>query len=43
MGTGDLSPDVKRRGREADCSPPIDAEFENIWIYTSTPLYAFMA
>jgi hypothetical protein len=40
---GALSPDVKRPGREADDSPPTSAEVKKIWIYTSTPPYAFMA
>jgi hypothetical protein len=43
MGTGDLSPEIKRPGREADNSPTVTAEVKKIWIYTSTPLYAFMA
>jgi hypothetical protein len=34
---GDLSPGVKRSGREADHSPPASAEINKIWIYTSTP------
>jgi hypothetical protein len=34
---------VKRRGREAYHSPPASAEVNNMWIYTSTPPYAFMA
>jgi hypothetical protein len=29
--------------READHSPPASAEIKKIWIYTSTPPYAFMA
>jgi hypothetical protein len=36
------SPEVKRPGNEADHSPPASAEVKKIWIYTSTPLYAFM-
>jgi len=36
MGTGALSPGVKRPGREADHSPPSSAEVKNAWIYTST-------
>jgi hypothetical protein len=42
-GTGVLSPGVKRQGREADHSPPASAEVKKMWIYTSTPPYAFMA
>jgi hypothetical protein len=38
-----LSAGVKRPGREADNSPPASAEVKNMWIYTSTPPYAFMA
>jgi hypothetical protein len=34
---------VKQPGREAHCSPPTSAEIKNAWIYTSTPLYVFMA
>jgi hypothetical protein len=38
---GALSPKVKRPGREADHSPPTSAEIKKMWIYTSTPAYAF--
>jgi hypothetical protein len=38
-----LSSGVKRLGCEADHSPPTSAEVKKIWIYTSTPPYAFMA
>jgi hypothetical protein len=38
-----LSPRVKRQGREADHSLPTSAEVKKMWIYTSTPPYAFMA
>jgi hypothetical protein len=38
-----LSPGVKRPGREADHSPPASADVKKIWIYTSTPPYAFTA
>jgi hypothetical protein len=31
------------RGREADHSPPINAEVKKMWIYTSIPPYVFMA
>jgi hypothetical protein len=34
---GALSPAVKRKGREADHSPPTSAEVKKTWIYTSTP------
>jgi hypothetical protein len=34
---------VKRPGREADHSPPASAEVKKMWIYISTPPYAFMA
>jgi hypothetical protein len=40
---GDLSPGVKLPRREADHSPPASAEVKKMWIYTSTPLYVFMA
>jgi hypothetical protein len=39
---GALSPGVKRPRREADHSPPASFEVKKIWIYTSTPPYAFM-
>jgi hypothetical protein len=40
---GTLSPGVKRQGRKADHSPPTSAKVKKMWIYTSTPPYAFMA
>jgi hypothetical protein len=40
---GALSQGLKRPGREADRSPPSSAEVKKMWIYTSTPPYAFMA
>jgi hypothetical protein len=40
---GALSPVVKRPGREVDHSPPTSAEVKQMGIYTSTPLYVFMA
>jgi hypothetical protein len=40
---GALSPRVKRQVREADHSPPASAEVKKMWIYISTPPYAFMA
>jgi hypothetical protein len=43
MGTGGSFPRVKRQGREADHSPPTRVEVKKMWIYTSTPLYVFMA
>jgi hypothetical protein len=33
----------KRLVCEADHSPPAITEVKNMWIYTSTPLYIFMA
>jgi hypothetical protein len=36
-------PGLKRLGREADHSPPTGAKVKKIWLYTSTPPYAFMA
>jgi hypothetical protein len=38
-----LSTWVKQQGREADHSPPTSAEVKKMWIYTSTPPYAFIA
>jgi hypothetical protein len=43
MGNGGSFPGVKRKGREADHSPPASAEVKKMWIYTSTPPYVFMA
>jgi hypothetical protein len=40
---GALSAGVKRPGRKADHSSPASAEVKNMWMYTSTPPYAFMA
>jgi hypothetical protein len=34
MGTGALSPGVKRQEREADHLPPTSAEVKKMWIYT---------
>jgi hypothetical protein len=42
-GTGSYAPGVKRPKRESDHSPPASAEVQKMWIYTSTPQYAFMA
>jgi hypothetical protein len=42
MGTGGTFPGVKRPGCEADRSPPASADVKKMWIYTSTPPYAFM-
>jgi hypothetical protein len=33
---------VKQPGHEADHSPPAGAEVKKMWIYTSTPPYAFV-
>jgi hypothetical protein len=41
--SGALSLGVKRPRREADHSPPSNAEVKNMWSYTSSPLYIFMA
>jgi hypothetical protein len=38
-----LTPEVKWQGHEANCSPPSSAEVRNVWSYTSTPQYIFMA
>jgi hypothetical protein len=40
---GDISPELKRPGREAGHSPPTSAEVKKMWTYTSTPPYVFMA
>jgi hypothetical protein len=40
---GALSPGVKRSGREAHHSPSTCAEVKILWIYISSPPYAFMA
>jgi hypothetical protein len=40
---GALLPGVKRQGRDADHSPPASAQVKKMWIYISTPPYAFMA
>jgi hypothetical protein len=37
-----LSTGEKRPGREFDHSPPANTEVKKMWIYTSTPPYAFM-
>jgi hypothetical protein len=34
---GDISPGVKRPGREVNHSPPTSAEVKKMWIYTATP------
>jgi hypothetical protein len=43
MGTGGSFLGVKRPGSDAHHSPPTSAEVRNMWFYTSTPPYAFMA
>jgi hypothetical protein len=40
---GALTPGVKRPEREADHSLPASVEVKKVWLYTSIPLYAFMA
>jgi hypothetical protein len=40
---GSTQPGIKRPGRVADHSPPTNAEVKKTWVYTSNPLYAFMA
>jgi hypothetical protein len=42
-GPGGSFPGVKQLGREADHSSPVSAEVKKMWIYTSTPPYAFIA
>jgi hypothetical protein len=43
MCTGGSFTVVKRPGRDAEHSLPASAEIKKMWIYTSTPPYAFMA
>jgi hypothetical protein len=43
LGTVGSFPEGKRPVREADHSRPASAEVKKMWIYTSTPTYAFMA
>jgi hypothetical protein len=38
-----LPPGVKRPGSETDHSPPTSSEIKKMWLYTSTPIYVFMA
>jgi hypothetical protein len=38
-----LSAGLKWKGSEADRSPPIGGEVKNMWSYTPTPPYTFMA
>jgi hypothetical protein len=40
---GALSLGVKRQGHAADHSPAVSAKVKKMWIYSSTPPYAFMA
>jgi hypothetical protein len=41
MNTGGFFPGGKEAGK-VDHSPPTIAEVKKMWIYTSTPLYAFV-
>jgi hypothetical protein len=41
--TGGSFPEGKAQGRETDRSPPTSSEVKEIWIYTSTTPYAFIA
>jgi hypothetical protein len=43
MGTAGSFTGAKATGREADQSPPTSGEAKKIWIYSSTPPYAFMS
>jgi hypothetical protein len=38
-----LSLEIKQLGREADHCLPTNVKIKKMWIYTFTPLYAFMA
>jgi len=42
MGTGGCYPGVKRQGREADYSPQLRPEIQNVWTYIPLPQYVFM-
>jgi hypothetical protein len=42
MGTAEFFAGVNRPGHKADQSSPASAEVKKMWIYTSTPPYAFM-
>jgi hypothetical protein len=42
-GAGALSLGLRQPGREANHSPPANAEVKKMWIYITTPSYAFMA
>jgi hypothetical protein len=39
---GNLSPELKLPGHEADHSPPTSAQVKKTWTYTSIPPYVFM-
>jgi hypothetical protein len=41
MGTWGSFPGGKEPGSEADHSPPTNVEVKKLWIFTSTPTYAF--
>jgi hypothetical protein len=43
IGTGALSPGIKRPGRGSDPSSRTSAEAKKTWIYTCNPSYAFVA
>jgi hypothetical protein len=43
MGIGGSFLGVKQPGHEGDNSPPANAEVKKMWLYTSTPTYAFLA
>jgi hypothetical protein len=40
---GNLSPELKQPGREADHSPPTSVQVKKSWTYTFIPPYVFMA
>jgi len=42
MGTRVFFLGVKQQSHEDDLSPPCNAKVKNEWMYTSTPLCAFM-
>jgi len=43
MGTTESFLGVKQLGCKHDHSPPSSAEVKNVWSYTATPPYVFMA
>jgi len=42
VGVGGISPAVEQPQRKVHHTPACNTENRNAWIYTSSPLYAFM-